>query len=161
MYLPSNNVKVFPIANRSVEGANTLTEANLTFLSKSLCMGSNGFVYELNDIPATTDTPSTLEVSFSLAGYSFKVVIPKSELATDDIKIYASISISDKWQIQGLDDAADGKYKGLNIVSINKDETYEGQGKYLLIAEKSNGKWNIPTTSLFINQLISGIDGKR
>ena len=44
MNLPSNNVKVFPIANRSIDGASTLTESNLTFLSRSLSMGSNGFV---------------------------------------------------------------------------------------------------------------------
>jgi hypothetical protein len=147
MNLSSENVKVFPIANRA---NNTLSEENVTFMNKSMYHG-NGFAHSV----AVGD--SDVNCVFNILGYTFDVKVPLPDISLW-ADIFAGIKLTSTHMIDGQD--SNGVYEGLTLVS-SPDKFPDDGYTFIKIATKPSGKgWQMPGKVITVGNILR-IDGKR
>ena len=161
--IKSENISIFPLAKPRINNTSRLFyEQNVTNLLRQL-MDTDGFIIqpcELNGNVCNGD------LIFNLYGYYFK--IDHETTLTDDMTtgnyIIAQIKLTENEpvEIDGQDD--NDVYTGLDILCTDEIESNNSNAKRLVIFEKINGEWQVPSSSFnkFNPQslVITGIDGK-
>lgn len=157
-YLNSDNISVFPCANRDAKyiASKLTTERNLTNIINSI-VTTNGFVLSYS---STSDN-----IQFVLGGYYFEVKNLNVGLTefTTATTIHANIKLdgTDPYlEIQNLDPTkqqdstldTSGNFYGL---SLTKDPAGAGYTSLLILSRATtSGAWQVPETSKI--RLVSG-----
>ena len=158
----SEHISIFPLAKPRTNNTSRLFyEQNVTNLLRQL-MDTDGFIIQSCTI---SNNVCDDDLIFNIYGYYFKI---KSGTDLGDLStgnyIIAQIKLTETEpvEIDGQDN--DNFYTGLDILCTNELESTDINIKRLVLFEKINNEWQVPSSSFtkfnLQSMLITGIDGK-
>lgn len=172
MKINSDRIKLFPISKpRSNDPTSRLFyEDNIANMLRQI-VGENGFVINAPKQLTLRNgyyVNAQEDLEFNIYGYYVNIKADTNLIESNGIKdyIYAQIIIDNSSipEIKGQDNA--GIYEGLEIISSDtiktniKDNSKKTLTIYLLLYKKNNGSFIIEGNTGFIENRITGIDGK-